>query len=89
MRYTVGKETRDLEPGDSMATPRGVVHGFSNPHFVTARALIINSPDIGPQYFRDVRAIIEAGGPPDMAKLIEMMRRYGLVPAPPPEAPNV
>ena len=31
LRYTVGNETRDLQPGDSMVTPRGVVHGFSNP----------------------------------------------------------
>jgi uncharacterized cupin superfamily protein len=42
-----GSETRDLKPGDSMATPCGVVHAFSNPHAVVARALVINTPDIG------------------------------------------
>ena len=41
LRYTVGSETRDLRPGDSIATPCGVVHAFSNPHDRTARALII------------------------------------------------
>jgi uncharacterized cupin superfamily protein len=83
LRYTVGGETRDLAPGDSMATPRGVVHGFSNPHAVAARALVINTPDIGARYFRDVSAVVGAGGPPDKAKLVAVMQRYGLVPAAP------
>jgi hypothetical protein len=39
--------------------------------------------DIGAQYFRDVRTIVNAGGPPDREKLIGVMSRYGLVPAPP------
>lgn len=81
LRYTVGGETRDLRPGDTMATPRGVAHGFSNPHSVTARALIMNTPDIGAQYFREVAAIISAAGPPDRGRLLETMRKFGLVPA--------
>jgi quercetin dioxygenase-like cupin family protein len=84
LRYTVGSMTRDLLPGGSMVTPRGVVHAFSNPHSVTARALVINTPDIGAQYFRDASAIVNAGGPPDRAKLIAMMQSYGIVPAAPP-----
>ena len=83
LRYTVGDETRDLVPGDSMATPRGVVHGFSNPHATRARALVINTPDIGAAYFREAAAIVNAGGPPDRAKLVAMMQRHGLVPAAP------
>ena len=83
LRYTVGRVTRDLHPGDSMGTPRGVVHGFSNPHSAVARALVVNTPDIGAAYFREVSAIAGAGGPPDRAKLTETMRRYGLVPAAP------
>ena len=84
LRYTVGSETRDLRPGDAMATPRGVVHAFSNPHAVVARALVINTPDIGPGYFREVGSIINAGGPPDRAALLATMQRYGLAPAVPP-----
>ena len=87
LRYTVGGETRDLRPGDSMATPRGVVHGFGNPFAVTARALVINTPDIGAQYFRDVSAIVNAGGPPDRAKLVAAMQSYGLVLAAPAATP--
>ncbi|HEX6018914.1 MAG TPA: cupin domain-containing protein [Burkholderiaceae bacterium] len=86
LRYTVGSQTRDLRPGDFMATPRGAVHAFSNPHAVDARALVINTPDIGPKYFREVAAVVNAGGPPDRAKLMGIMQAFGLVPAAPPEA---
>ncbi|TAN27919.1 MAG: cupin domain-containing protein [Castellaniella sp.] len=79
LRYTVGPETRDLTPGQTMCTPKGVVHGFSNPFPDTARALIIMSPDIGAQYFRDVAAVVGAGGPPDKAALMAVMDQYGLV----------
>ncbi len=46
------------------------------------------TPDIGEQYFRDVGALAGAGGPPDRAKLMEVMTRYGLVPAAPKRAPR-
>jgi quercetin dioxygenase-like cupin family protein len=83
LRYSVDKETRDLKPGEWMSTPRGSVHQFSNPHSEPARALIMLTPDIGEQYFRDVGAVVNAGGPPDRAKLIDVMSRYGLVAAAP------
>lgn len=83
LRYTVGTETRDLTPGQSMRTPKGVVHAFSNPFTETARALVVQSPDIGAQYFKDVAAVVNAGGPPDKAALVRVMSKYGLVPAPP------
>ena len=88
LRYTVGSDTRDLQPGDSMATPRGVVHAFSNPHSVLTRALVINTPDIGPQYFREVAAIINAGGPPDRVRLMATMKSFGLTPGTPAATPQ-
>ena len=84
LRYSVDGEARDLRSGDWMFTPRGSVHQFSNPHDAPARALIVLTPDIGAQYFRDVGELVNAGGPPDRAKLLSVMSRYGLVPAPPP-----
>jgi quercetin dioxygenase-like cupin family protein len=86
LRYSVGSETRDLGPGDSMATPCGVVHGFSNQGDVVVRALVINSPDIGAQFFREVGSIVNAGAPPDKEKLVATMQKFGLVPAAPPAA---
>ena len=83
LRYSVGSETRDLKPGETMSTPKGVVHAFSNPFAGTARALIVMAPDIGAQYFRDVAQVINADGPPDKAALLSVMSRYGLVPAAP------
>ena len=83
LRYSVDGLVRDLAPGEWMFTPRGSVHHFSNPHNGTARALIVLTPDIGAQYFRDVGTIVNVPGPPDRAKLIDVMSMYGLVPAPP------
>ena len=83
LRYTVGATSRDLGPGDSMHTPKGVVHGFSNPFESIARALIVLSPDIGEQYFLDIAALFRGEGPPDKAALVSVMSRYGLVPAAP------
>ena len=83
LRYSVNSETRDLTPGEWMSTPRGAVHHFSNTGTTPARALVILTPDIGIQYFHDVAAIVNAGGPPDKTKLLAVMSRYGLV-APPP-----
>jgi quercetin dioxygenase-like cupin family protein len=81
LRYAVDGDVRDLGPGEWMRTPKGSVHAFSNPHAQAARALIIQSPDVGAQYFRDVAAIVNAGGPPDLEALVAVMGRYGLVPA--------
>ena len=79
LRYSVDGETRDLTLGERMYTPRGSVHAFSNPHGKTARALIILTPDIGAQYFRDVAEVANAAGGPNPAKMVEVMTRYGLV----------
>jgi quercetin dioxygenase-like cupin family protein len=81
LRYTVDHDTRDLKPGEWMSTPRGSVHQFSNPGTETARALVMLTPDIGAQFFRDVGDLAGAGGPPDRVKLAAVMARYGLVPA--------
>jgi quercetin dioxygenase-like cupin family protein len=83
LQYAVDGAVRELAPGDWMRTPRGSVHHFSNPYGETARALIVLVPDIGAQYFRDVGAVLNAGAPPDRAKLFAVMSGYGLVPAPP------
>ena len=79
LRCTVGAETRDLAAGQSMGSPKGVAHAFSNPFDQVARALVVQSPDIGAQYFQDVAQVVNAGGPPDKAALGAVMARYGLV----------
>jgi quercetin dioxygenase-like cupin family protein len=83
LRYTVDDETRELKPGERMWTPKGSVHGFSNPGDTPARALVILTPDIGLKYFRDVSDAMSAPGGPNPKALVEVMTRYGLVLAAP------
>lgn len=78
LRYSVDGESRDLVPGERMYTPKGSVHAFANPHDVPAKALIILTPDIGAQYFRDIAEVVKIPGPPNPAAMAEIMNRYGL-----------
>jgi quercetin dioxygenase-like cupin family protein len=83
LRYAVDGDQRDLGAGESMRTPRGSVHSFGNPHGQTARALVVLTPDIGAQYFRDVAEAVSRPGGPDPAAMAAVMARYGLVVSPP------
>ena len=75
----IGTEMHELHPGDHCFIKRGTVHGFNNLHSETARALCTLSPaSIGPSYFREVGELIDAGGPPDIEKLLAIMKRHGL-----------
>jgi hypothetical protein len=61
-----------------------VIHGFSNAGGADARFLAVISPGLlGSGYFREVADVIAGGGPPDVEKIGEAMRRHGLTPAPP------
>jgi quercetin dioxygenase-like cupin family protein len=85
LTWTLEGTPVDVGPGDAVCIPRGAVHHFDNTRDVDARALAIVTPGIlGPEYFRDVAAILDAaaGGPPDFAALGAAMRRHGLTPAP-------
>jgi len=87
MTYVVGETVHEVHPGERVFSPRGIVHYFANRGQVPARTLICGTPArIGPEYFRDVAAVLSAGGPPDMQKIGEVMRRYGLEPKPLPES---
>ena len=81
LRYTVDGIERDLKPGESMGTPCGSVHAFSNPHAEPARALVFNTPGISADYFREVAAIASRPGPPDVVSLASIMKKHGLKPA--------
>jgi quercetin dioxygenase-like cupin family protein len=81
---TVGTEKKKLKPGDHCFIKRGVAHGFNNLHDETVRVLCTLSPaSIGPAYFREIAAVINAGGPPDMQKVLAIMKSYGLEPVKP------
>ncbi|MGO9815846.1 MAG: cupin domain-containing protein [Isosphaeraceae bacterium] len=87
MTWTVDGRLIDLGPGQALCIPRGAVHRFDNHGTEDVKGLCVITPAaIGPQYFRETAEAVSAaaGGPPDRAKMVEIMRRHGLTPAPPP-----
>jgi quercetin dioxygenase-like cupin family protein len=80
--WTVEGEEIAVDPGEVLCIPRGAVHQFANTGETDATALAIVTPGIlGPDYFRDVAALLSAGGPPDLTAVAAVMRRHGLTPA--------
>ena len=84
--WTVDGTPIDVGPGQALCIPRGAIHRFDNNGSQDVKALCVITPAaIGPQYFRESAEVINAaaGGPPDRAKMVEIMIRHGLTPAPP------
>jgi quercetin dioxygenase-like cupin family protein len=83
LTFAVGGVPHHITPGVGCFVPRGVVHGFINTQEGTARALSVLTPaSIGPGFFREMATVVNAGGPPDRARIQEVMLRHGLVMAP-------
>ena len=84
--WSVDDRTLDIGPGEAACIPRGAIHGFDNHGAEDARFLAVASPGLmTPDYFREIHDVLASnpGGPPDLAKVAEVMRRHGLTPAPP------
>ena len=87
--FTVNGKPLDIAPGESCFIPRGAIHGFNNLKPTNAKALAVVTPAlIGPDFFKEMAVLVNAGGPPDLAKMIAVLARYGLVAAPPTAAPR-
>lgn len=87
LKWTVEGKPIDVGPGEALCIPRGAVHRFDNNTNRDAKVLCMVTPAaIGPQYFREAAEVVNAaaGGPPDRAKMMEVMQRHGLTPAAPP-----
>ena len=87
LSWTVDGDRHEVGPGEVLCIRRGAVHRFENEGEVDARVLAVVTPGrLGPDYFREIAAVVEeakaAGGPPDPARLGEVMLRHGLTPAP-------
>ncbi len=84
--WTVDGKAVEVGPGQALCIPRGAIHRFDNNGSQDVKALCVITPAaIGPGYFREAAEVINAagGGPPDRARMAEIMRRHGLTPAPP------
>jgi quercetin dioxygenase-like cupin family protein len=85
--FTVDGKTVDIGPGESCFVPRGAVHGFNNLRQTDVKGLAIITPALlGPDFFKEAAAIVNAGGPPDIEKMKAVMAKHGLLPATPPGA---
>ena len=71
----------NIGPGDSVLIPRGAVHQIANKTKQTIEFLCEIRPGIfGYEYFRDIAAVVNVKGPPDIERFKSIMRSYGLVP---------
>lgn len=87
LTWTVDGKLIEVGPGQALCIPRGSVHRFDNNGAEDVKELTVVTPAaIGPQFFRESAEVINAaaGGPPDRAKMAEIMRRHGLTPFLPP-----
>ena len=85
--FTVEGKPVDIGPGESCFIPRGAVHGFNNLKPTDAKALAVVTPALlGPDFFRETAAIVNAGGPPDLEKVKAVLAKHGLVAVIPPVA---
>jgi quercetin dioxygenase-like cupin family protein len=87
LTWTVDGNAIDVGPGQALCIPRGAVHRFDNNGVEDVKGLCMVTPAaIGPQFFCEMAEVMKAavGGPPNRAKMIAIMLRHGLTPAPPP-----
>jgi len=84
LTFTVDGKIVPIGPGESYFIRRGAVHGFNNLNQSDAIALAVVTPAlIGPDFFKESAAIVNAGGPPDLEKLKALLAKHGLVAAMP------
>ncbi|MDX6554276.1 MAG: hypothetical protein QOD86_471 [Miltoncostaeaceae bacterium] len=84
--WTIDGAEHEIGPGQAVCIRRGAVHGFANRGAEPTRFLAVATPGIfGRAYFEDLAEVLaaSAGGPPDLAAILAVMRRHGLTPAPP------
>jgi quercetin dioxygenase-like cupin family protein len=86
LTWTVNGTPIEVGPGQALCIPRGAVHRFDNLGSENVKQLAVISPAVmGPAYFREAREILNAaaGGPPEVAKMVEAFHRHGMTIAAP------
>ena len=86
LTWTIDGEPIEVGPGQALCIPRGAVHRFDNLGTENAKQLSVVSPAImSPAYFREASEVVHAaaGGPPDVARMVEVFRRHGMTIAAP------
>ena len=85
LTWTLDDQQVRVGPGDVLFIPRGHVHHFVNRDTQDARQLSAITPGLlGPEYFHEIADVVNAGGPPNVERIMAVMRRHGLRPVLPP-----
>jgi mannose-6-phosphate isomerase-like protein (cupin superfamily) len=74
--FTVGQEDHVAPAGTLVMVPPGAPHTFANPGDEPVVMINTFTPDLYVQYFRDLRAMIEAEGPLTPQSTAQVMTRY-------------
>jgi quercetin dioxygenase-like cupin family protein len=80
-RFTVGDQSYDAAAGSLVMVPPGAPHTFANVSDEPAVLLNTFTPDLYVQYFRDMHDMIASGQSMTPDNMIQVMARYGTVPA--------
>ena len=81
MTSIVDGQKIEIGPGERLFIKRGQTHYHDNLTDKETKVLCILTPaSIGPAYFRELKAIMVPGMPPDPKKIGEIMQRHGLIP---------
>lgn len=75
VRFTIGDQDHDADPGTLVMVPTGAPHTFANPGDEPAVLLTTFTPDHYVQYFRELRDAT-AAGPPAASAVEAIMARY-------------
>ena len=77
VQVRVGDRTLRARPGDFVLVPPGVAHGFGNAGHAPAKMLLLISPaGVHEKYFEELAALLREPGPPDMAAIGALRKRY-------------
>lgn len=72
-----GQDTLRIGAGDVAALPKNVPHTFRNVGTATGRMLVTIVPGGFENFFEDIDRLSQRGAP-DMGKVVELARQYGL-----------
>jgi quercetin dioxygenase-like cupin family protein len=76
VRFTVGTDDYDTEPGTWVLVPPGAPHTFANIGDEPAVILSTFTPDLYVQYFRDLKKMVESGVPVNAETMTPLWQRY-------------
>ena len=72
-------KVQTAKPGQYIVKPRGIFHTFWNAGNERARFIEVITPGNFESYFAEIAPFLIAGQPPQLNKLAEIAKKYGLI----------